>query len=118
MSTQRLDSVLLADALTGSVSDPLNEWLGRCGEIFVTGLILIATPIASGFTQSWQALMAVRFVMGIGVGAKAATVPMYCAELSPARLRGALTMGWQLWTAFGIFLGCELWLLRNRESCH
>lgn len=49
--------------------------------------------------------MAVRLIMGVGVGAKAATVAMYCAELSPARIRGALTMGWQLWTAFGIFLG-------------
>lgn len=56
--------------------------------------------------------MAVRLIMGIGSGAKAATVPMYCAELSPARIRGALTMGWQLWTAFGIFLG--FWWV-NRE---
>lgn len=92
---------------TCTVSDPLNQLFGRRGEIFITGIVLIATPIGAGFTKSWQALMAVRFVMGVGVGAKAATVPMYCAELSPARLRGALTMGWQLWTAFGIFLGCE-----------
>jgi len=35
----------------------------------------------------------------------AATVPMYAAELAPANIRGALVMGWQLWTAFGIFLG-------------
>ena len=39
------------------------------------------------------------------MGAKAATVPMYAAELSPAVVRGALVMGWQLWTAFGIFIG-------------
>jgi MFS family permease len=43
--------------------------------------------------------------MGLGLGAKAATVPIYAAELSPARIRGALTMGWQLWVCFGIFLG-------------
>jgi MFS family permease len=30
---------------------------------------------------------------------------MYAAELAPANIRGALVMGWQLWTAFGIFLG-------------
>lgn len=66
---------------------------------------MIATPIASGFTHSWQALLAVRLVMGLGLGAKAATVPMYAAEMAPARIRGALVMGWQLWTAFGIFIG-------------
>lgn len=88
-----------------AVSDPLNNLFGRRGEIFITALCLIATPIASAFTHSWQALVAVRLVMGLGVGAKGATVPMYCAELSPAPIRGALTMGWQLWTAFGIFIG-------------
>jgi hypothetical protein len=25
--------------------------------------------------------------------------------VAPANIRGALVMGWQLWTAFGIFLG-------------
>jgi MFS family permease len=106
-----------------TVSDPLNNLFGRRGEIFITSLskspcisprlaaynspfpVLIATPIASGFTHSWQALAVCRLVLGIGMGAKASTVPMYAAELSPANIRGALVMGWQLWTAFGIFLG-------------
>jgi MFS family permease len=88
-----------------AVSDPLNNWFGRRGEIFITAIILIATPIASGFTHSWEALLATRLVMGLGLGAKAATVPMYAAEMAPARIRGALVMGWQLWTAFGIFIG-------------
>ncbi|WWD09184.1 hypothetical protein V865_007306 [Kwoniella europaea PYCC6329] len=96
----------IASAVCGCwLSDPLNHFFGRRGEIFITSLILIATPIASGFTHSWQALAAVRLVLGIGMGAKASTVPMYAAELAPANIRGALVMGWQLWTAFGIFLG-------------
>lgn len=43
--------------------------------------------------------------MGIGMGVKASTVPVYAAENSPAPVRGALVMTWQLWTAFGIFFG-------------
>ncbi|KAL3418687.1 hypothetical protein PVAG01_10403 [Phlyctema vagabunda] len=39
------------------------------------------------------------------MGAKASTVPIYAAENSPAAIRGALVMSWQMWTAFGIFLG-------------
>lgn len=64
--------------------------------------------------------------MGIGMGVKASTVPIYAAENSPASIRGALVMSWreyfhspltqatmltphapppEMWTAFGIFLG-------------
>jgi len=87
------------------LSDPLNRFFGRRGTIFITALILIATPIASAFTHSWETLFVVRLVMGIGMGAKGATVPVLAAENSPANIRGALTMTWQFWTAFGIFLG-------------
>ncbi|BEI86646.1 hypothetical protein CcaverHIS002_0609330 [Cutaneotrichosporon cavernicola] len=87
------------------LSDPLNHYFGRRGEISIASLILTVTPIGSAFTHSWQALFAVRLVMGVGLGAKAATVAVYAAEMSPTRIRGALTMGWQLWTCFGIFLG-------------
>lgn len=86
------------------IVDPLNHYLGRRGEIFVTALCLTATPIGSGFAQSWQGLFAARFVMGIGIGAKNATVPIYSAEMAPARTRGALVMFWQLWVVAGEYL--------------
>ena len=96
----------IASAFVGCwLSDPLNNILGRRGVIFLTALILIITPICSGLTQTWQQLFVVRLLLGIGMGAKGSTVPVFSAELSPATIRGALVMGWQLWTAFGIFLG-------------
>jgi len=42
--------------------------------------------------------------MGIGIGAKNATVPIYSAEMAPARIRGALVMFWQLWVVAGELL--------------
>jgi MFS family permease len=39
------------------------------------------------------------------MGLKEVTVPVYSAENAPTRVRGGLVMSWQLWTAFGIFLG-------------
>ncbi|KAK7028776.1 facilitated glucose transporter [Favolaschia claudopus] len=98
--------IFLSAGLIGAfIVDPLNHYLGRRGEIFLTALILFATPIGSGFTHSWQALFAVRFILGIGIGAKNATVPIFSSELAPARIRGALVMFWQLWVTFGIFAG-------------
>jgi sugar porter (SP) family MFS transporter len=96
----------IASAAVGAwLADPLNNYLGRRKTIFITAIILIATPIGSGFTHSWETLFVVRLILGIGMGAKGATVPVFAAENSPAQIRGALVMGWQLWTAFGIFLG-------------
>lgn len=62
-----------------------------------------------------------RFALGLGIGPKSATVPIYAAECSPPQIRGALVMQWQMWTvrpplltlstgadylqAFGIMLG-------------
>lgn len=98
--------IFLTAGLIGAfIVDPLNHYLGRRGEIFVTALCLTATPIASGFAKDWQSLFAARFIMGIGIGAKNATVPIFSAEIAPARVRGALVMFWQLWVVAGIFLG-------------
>ncbi|KAK3696870.1 hypothetical protein LTR37_017776 [Vermiconidia calcicola] len=98
--------IFLTAGLIGAfIVDPLNHYLGRRGEIFLTAVCLTATPIGSGFATSWQGLFAARFVMGIGIGAKNATVPIFSAEMAPARIRGALVMFWQLWVVIGIFLG-------------
>ncbi|KAB8074403.1 putative facilitated glucose transporter [Aspergillus leporis] len=98
--------IFLTAGLIGAfIVDPLNHYLGRRGEIFVTACCLTATPIGSAFAKSWEGLFAARFVMGIGIGAKNATVPIFSAEMAPARTRGALVMFWQLWVVAGIFLG-------------
>ncbi|KFH45959.1 Polyol transporter-like protein [Hapsidospora chrysogenum ATCC 11550] len=98
--------IFLTAGLIGAfIVDPLNHYLGRRGEIFVTALCLTATPIGSAFAKSWEGLFIARFVMGIGIGAKNATVPIYSAEMAPHRVRGALVMFWQLWVVAGIFLG-------------
>ena len=86
------------------IVDPLNHYFGRRGEIFITACCLTAPPIGSGFAKSWHGLFAARFVMGIGIGAKNATVPIYSAEMAPARIRGALVMFWQLWVVAGELL--------------
>lgn len=39
------------------------------------------------------------------MGCEASVVPIYAAENVPASIRGGLAMSWQLWTAFGTFLG-------------
>jgi MFS family permease len=56
-------------------------------------------------SQKWGQLVAARVLLGIGMGLKEVTVPVYSAEAAPTNIRGGLVMSWQVWTAFGIFIG-------------
>jgi MFS family permease len=87
------------------MSDPLNLYFGRRGTIFISGTFCMLSVIGSGVSQNWYQLFITRILMGLGMGAKASTVPVYAAENCPALIRGGLVMSWQMWTAFGIFLG-------------
>jgi MFS family permease len=96
----------IASAFLGCwLSDPLNYYTGRRGTIFIAAIFCFLPVIGSAFTQTWVQLFICRLMLGIGMGAKGSAVPIYAAENSPASIRGALVMSWQLWTAFGIFLG-------------
>ncbi|EJD03081.1 uncharacterized protein FOMMEDRAFT_84814 [Fomitiporia mediterranea MF3/22] len=96
----------IASAVLGCwLSDPLNNHFGRRGTIFFSAVFCFLPVIGGAFTQSWEQLFITRLLLGIGMGSKASTVPIFAAENSPALIRGSLVMTWQLWTAFGIFLG-------------
>ncbi|KAI6441159.1 hypothetical protein MCOR22_006724 [Pyricularia oryzae] len=96
----------LGSALLGCwLSDPVNNWIGRRGVIFVSAHFCLWPVIGSAFCHTWEQQLICRLLMGVGMGIKASTVPIYAAENSPASIRGALVMSWQMWTAFGIFLG-------------
>ncbi|PFH52019.1 hypothetical protein AMATHDRAFT_141199 [Amanita thiersii Skay4041] len=87
------------------LTEPLNSVFGRRGTIFITASMSFLTCIWQGVTNSWPHLFVARFFLGIGIGPKSATVPIYAAECAPTAIRGALVMMWQTWTAFGIMLG-------------
>ncbi|KAF4126205.1 Sugar (and other) transporter [Geosmithia morbida] len=96
----------IGSALIGCwLSDPINDRLGRRGVIFVSAHFCLWPVIGSAFCETWYQQLACRLLMGIGMGVKASTVPVYAAENAPASIRGALVMSWQMWTAFGIMMG-------------
>ncbi|KAI9815444.1 MAG: hypothetical protein M1827_002578 [Pycnora praestabilis] len=98
------------------LTDPLNHHFGRRGTIFTGATISLLTVIGSAFSQKWQHLLICRLLLGIGMSFKASTVPVFAAENSPSQIRGALVMGWQMWVAFGIFLGLSANLAVNRAG--
>lgn len=87
------------------LSDPLNFYFGRRGTIFFSAIFCLFPVIGSGLCQNWEQLFICRLLLGLGMGSKASTVPIFAAENVPASIRGGLVMSWQMWVAFGIFLG-------------
>lgn len=96
---------IAASCLGCWLNDPINAKLGRRGTIFISALFCFLSPLGSAITRNWQQLFVCRILLGIGMGLKGATIPVFNAENVPASVRGGLVMSWQLWTAFGIFLG-------------
>ena len=77
------------------LSDPINNYFGRRGVIFFSAHFCIWPVIGSAFCHTWPQQLACRLLMGIGMGVKASTVPIYAAENAPASIRGALVMSWR-----------------------
>ncbi|OAQ75465.1 sugar porter (SP) family MFS transporter [Purpureocillium lilacinum] len=91
--------------LSAWAADPVNNLLGRRGTVFVTGLFCIFPVLAQAFTQNWQGLLICRLFMGLGMGIKISTIPVFSAEVAPASIRGGLVTSFQMWVSFGMFVG-------------
>lgn len=76
-----------------------------CIDMFSSAKANLKQGIWMAAANSWVNLLIARFALGLAVGAKSSTTPVYSAECAPTAIRGALTMMWQMWTAFGIMLG-------------
>ncbi|KAI0181331.1 hypothetical protein GGR52DRAFT_567562 [Hypoxylon sp. FL1284] len=87
------------------LTEPMNKTFGRRGTVFISCFVSAAACFWQGFTNTWWHMFIARFALGLGIGPKSATTPIFAAECSPPKLRGALVMQWQMWTAFGIMLG-------------
>ena len=97
--------VMLTVPSTAWLSEPVNNLLGRRTTIFIGAIFAVLAPLGSAFTQNCQQLVVCRILLGIGMGLKEVTVPLFSAEAAPTNIRGGLVMSWQTWVAFGILLG-------------
>ncbi|KAJ5816965.1 Major facilitator superfamily domain general substrate transporter [Penicillium robsamsonii] len=96
----------LSGSLIGTwLSDPLQEKFGRRPALFIAAVFCVALVIGTALCTNWESLLACRILLGVGIGSKASIAPIFAAEAAPDRHRGQVLMLWQLFDAFGIFLG-------------
>ncbi|POS69660.1 hypothetical protein DHEL01_v211944 [Diaporthe helianthi] len=102
-------SPFFAAAIVGApTSLLLNFWVGRRGAITVAAVLILASSLGSAYVTSWQQLLCVRIVNGVGMGIKAVSTPILAGEIAFTQWRGSSTLMWQLWVAFGIAIGSAI----------
>ncbi|KAF3930621.1 hypothetical protein ABW19_dt0205515 [Dactylella cylindrospora] len=83
-------SITSISALISSLcSGPVSEY-GRKKAILAAAVVFILGAVWQSAAGTVQGLVVGRFIVGLGVGAGSAVVPMYITELSPAHLRSRL----------------------------
>ena len=95
----------LAGAVFGAISSGrITDIVGRKKVILVSAIIFAIGAFWSGSATSAVNLMVARFFLGIAIGISSFAVPLYIAEISPAKNRGAFVSLFQLLITIGIFV--------------
>ncbi|PIS01256.1 MAG: MFS transporter [Chlamydiae bacterium CG10_big_fil_rev_8_21_14_0_10_35_9] len=95
-----LIGALIAAILGGSFADHF----GRKTSLLVTSLLfLVGTYLLTGANSVLEILTG-RFIIGLGIGLASLVVPLYIAEMSPAKHRGMLVSFNQFAITIGILL--------------
>lgn len=74
---------------TTIVGKPADRY-GRKKVLQIMAGIFIVAVLGSAWSVNWYMLLIFRFIQGTIVGGVSVVVPMYIAEISPARMRGQL----------------------------
>jgi len=98
-------SVVLIGAMVGAlVSGKLADRFGRKLIIIATSIIFIFGSAISGLAPDVTVIIIGRIIIGLAIGIASFTVPLYIAEISPKKIRGALVSLNQLAITIGIFV--------------
>jgi len=116
-------SATVFGAMVGALgSGPAADRLGRQRILLSAGVVFTVGALGAGAAASVSMLVAFRFILGLGIGIASVIVPLYLAEMAPARERGVVTslnqymiiVGTALSAALGYalaFAGSWRWML-------
>jgi SP family arabinose:H+ symporter-like MFS transporter len=96
----------------------LTDWVGRWRMFFVSALLFVISALWCYFANSVGDLVLARMVGGLGVGFGSLLVPIYIAEISPPKIRGALVSLHQLGIVTGMTLAyvVNAWIGRGSNE--
>jgi sugar porter (SP) family MFS transporter len=97
-------SLLLGAVFGALISGHLTDRAGRHKVLLASAVVFALGALASAASPGTAALVASRFVIGLGLGASSMTVPLYLAEMAPKERRGRLVSMNQFLITVGILV--------------
>jgi sugar porter (SP) family MFS transporter len=102
---QIVTSAILLGAVVGALAGSrLSERRGRHVTVLILACVYAIGALGAAAAPSPWLLVVGRLVLGFAVGGATQTVPMYVAELAPARRRGRLVLTFQVGIGVGILI--------------
>jgi SP family galactose:H+ symporter-like MFS transporter len=108
-----ITTAVLLGAVAGAIgSGKLSDSLGRKKMIIITAVIFVIGALGCALANTIAILVIMRVIVGIAIGITSYVAPMYIAEISPKRRRGALVTLNQLMITIGILISfiTDYWL--------
>ncbi|XP_061357911.1 sugar transport protein 10-like [Gastrolobium bilobum] len=97
-------SLYLAALVASFFASTTTRLIGRKPSMFIGGLFFLVGALLNGFAVNIEMLIIGRLLLGFGVGYCNQSVPVYLSEMAPAKIRGALNMGFQMMITIGILV--------------
>ena len=98
-------SVVLVGCMFGAgFAGAISDRIGRKKFMLVSAVLFFVSAVGCALPQNMVQFLFFRFVGGLGIGSASILAPLYIAEVSPARIRGALVSVNQMAIVTGILL--------------
>uniref|UniRef100_A0A2N9FLV6 Major facilitator superfamily (MFS) profile domain-containing protein n=1 Tax=Fagus sylvatica TaxID=28930 RepID=A0A2N9FLV6_FAGSY len=97
-------SLYLAALVASFFASVTTRVFGRKISMCFGGLVFLIGALLNGFAVNIAMLIIGRLLLGVGVGFANQSVPVYLSEMAPAKIRGALNIGFQMAITIGILV--------------
>ncbi|KAI3418630.1 uncharacterized protein J3R85_013575 [Psidium guajava] len=97
-------SLYIAAFVASFAASVITRVYGRKISMFLGGLAFLIGAILNGIAMNIALLIIGRLLLGVGVGFANQSVPVYLSEMAPAKIRGALNIGFQMAITIGILV--------------
>lgn len=99
-----VSSMMGGAALGALIAGFLSSRLGRKRSLIIAAILFVIGSVLSAVAANPDALIGARIVLGFAIGIATFTAPLYLAEISSERSRGAMVSTYQLMITIGILI--------------